>query len=408
MKAGRRDIVLIVLLFVAALVVRVRATAWLLDGPPRFPQGDDGDYYAIARSLVEHGVFGIDGAPTAYRMPLFSLFAAFWHSLLGVEPYAIMPVLLVLGALVPVGAYLLGRSVAGPVAGLLAGLLMVFDRDLAVYSGLYMTETLFCVTVIGGMLAAGRLRVTGSWRWAVATGLLFGCATIARANFGPFVAVALLWIVWNGRDRLRTAIGRAALVGAIVAALWAPWAARNYLVFGALIPFTTQGGNGYYGVYNELAAAQPFGLWHGLWISRPVPGGLDLPAQEVAADQLQRQLARDWIQANPQRALLLALMQPVQLWAPFCEDFISWMLTTLVGLPALALLAWRRRQPELVLWLGMMLTATAMAVASLAVARFAFPLRPFLAVAATLPIAGAVEALALLRRGRAPASVHAD
>ena len=400
MKQYRRDLIFALLVFVVALVVRGVIAAPIWAGDLGFHTGDDDDYYRIAISLVQHGTFAIEGVPTAYRMPLFPLFAAFWHRLFGIQPYAILPVLLGLGALIPVGTYLLGRSVVGQVGALFAGLLTAFDLDLSMYSRFYMTETLFCVTVVGGLLAANRLRVTRRWPWAVVLGLCFGCATITRANFGPFVAVALLWIIWYGRDQVWPTMRRVAVVSALVLALWTPWVVRNSLVFGTLIPFTTQGGSAYYGLYSDVAT-QNNPLGYGFWLWR-IPHPPARPGHvwtEVELDQYQREEAFTWIRANPGQALMVALMQLVYLWIPD-NDLVSWLLTVGIGLPTLLIFALRRHQPEFILWLTLVATMSALAVVSVGVARYQFPLRPILAVMATMFIMNIVQSFVTLRQRR--------
>ncbi len=89
MKQYRRDIIFAVLIFVVALLVRSFIAVPIWAGDLGFYMGDDGNYYWIAISLVQHGVFGTEGVPTAYRMPLFPLFAAFWHRLFGRDRYIV-------------------------------------------------------------------------------------------------------------------------------------------------------------------------------------------------------------------------------------------------------------------------------------------------------------------------------
>lgn len=113
MSLQRREWLAMVTVFLVSLLMRVNYAWPALSGKIDFFMGDDDDYYALALSLVQHGTLGTPN-PTAYRMPFFPLFLAFWHWLLGPSPYAALPVLLVLlwqrlaarwkPALVPVSA----------------------------------------------------------------------------------------------------------------------------------------------------------------------------------------------------------------------------------------------------------------------------------------------------------------
>lgn len=398
MKQHRLDIVLALLVFAVALAVRIAAASPVFAGNLSFPQGDDDDYYNIAMSVLEHSVFGIDGVPTAYRMPLFPLFIAFWHMLLGPQPYAVLPVLLVVGSLIAVGTYVLGLQLAGRWVALAAGLLIAADAQIAIYSTLYMTEPLFALLVLASMLALMRLRATGRWSWAATAGLLFGCATLTRANFGPFIVLVALWLLWHRRSALGVTIGQVALVGGLVAALWAPWVVRNYATFGALIPLTTQAGYAYYGIYNDTQLAARGTSSYGSWQNR-IPQPPETPGKiwdELALEKWQRDEVRKWIAANPQAAVEIGLMQLYFLWRPDGRVALDWGPMVLIGLPALCILALRRRDPDLLLWLGLVVTMSAMVVVSVGVARYHMPLRPVLAVTFMIAAEPVLRALSIV------------
>lgn len=402
MKQLRTDIALCLLIFAAALAMRIVVAAPVFAGDTRMIAGDDGDYYTIAISLITQGTFSLPTGPTAYRMPFFPLFLAFWHLLLGPQPYAALPVLLAVGALIPVGTYVLGRALANRAVGLLAGLLLAFDYELAFFSRLYMTETIFAALVLAGMLAAWRLRVTMSWRWAATAGVALGCACLTRANFLPFVALLLLWLVWAGWERRRLAFRNATIVGAIVVALWLPWVARNYLVFHRLIPFTTQGGAAYYGLYNDISTSGHPDIPYGFWVWRIVDPP-DEPGKvwdEAALDEYQRELARDWIVAHPAEAIKVSLAQAAYFWS--AEERGSYYRVVPIGLITLLVVAALRRQPDTILWLVLALAMTGLAVISVGQNRYAYPLRPILAVMTAIALGEAARALATMR-GRAAA-----
>ncbi len=414
MKKYRLDIALALLVFVVALTVRIFAAAHIWAGDLRFDMGDDDDYYQIALSLVQHGTFAREGLPTAYRMPLFPLFAAFWHLILGPQPYTPIPIFLITSALIPVGTYILGRSLADRTVilghsfadrtvALIGALIIAFDGGYILYSHHYMTETLFSLLVLASMLAVWRLRITQHWCWAMGAGLLLAGATLTRANFGPFVGLVALWVLWHGREQFSRALRNVSIIGGLVFVLWTPWVVRNYLVFDKFIPFTTQAGNVYYGIYNDEVTGDNPNLAYGYWIWR-IPHPSAIPGHtwdEASLDVYQREVSREWISANPGKALKVALMQPVYLWMPDGPDISSWTGSILLGLPTLFVFALWRRQPELVLWLTLVVTMSALTVISVGVARYQIPLRPILAVTTVMFIAGLAQSLILVRQKRA-------
>ncbi|MEI6179528.1 MAG: hypothetical protein WCP31_02140 [Chloroflexales bacterium] len=99
---------------------------------------------------------------------------------------------------------------------------------------------------------------------------------------------------------------------------------------------------------------------------------------------------------------MVALMQLVYLWIPD-NDLVSWLLTVGIGLPTLLIFALRRRQPEFILWLTLVATMSALAVVSVGVARYQFPLRPILAVMTTMFIMNIVQSFVTLRQRRTSA-----
>ncbi len=412
MKTHKLDLALGLLVFVIALALRIYAAAPIWAGGDLSITDDGPHYFGIAISLIQNGTFAIDGVPTAYRMPFFPLFLAFWHSILGLQPYAPLPVFLIISALIAVGTYILGRSFATHVVALIAALLIAIDGAFILFSHYYMTETLFSLLVLASMLSIWRVRVSQDWRWAVAAGVLLAGATLTRANFGLFVGLVVLWVIWHGRQHIGPAVRNGLIVGGLVIVLWLPWVVRNYLVFDSFIPFTTQGGNAYYGIYNDEVTGGDPTLVYGSWIWR-IPHPPTIPGQvwnEVTLDQYQREVTWEWIRAHPTKALTVAVIQLFHFWNwRTGGGFLSWACTVLLGLPTLIVFGLRRRQPELILWLALALTMSAMSVISVGMPRYQLPLRLILAVTTLLFVMGLPATLKVLwRRWTVRSSSHPD
>jgi 4-amino-4-deoxy-L-arabinose transferase-like glycosyltransferase len=380
----RHEKLSILAIFILALTLRV-VFAWpALSGAEEFGQGDDDDYYRLGMSIAQTGALADYGKLSAYRMPFFPITIAPFHYFLGAAPHAAQPLIVVLSALTCVGVYLLGRELFQPQVGLVAAALSAINLQLVIYSRVLMTETLFIFLVLAGMLGLERVRKTQRWSWAIVTGVILGLATLTRANFGPFVLFAVVWLFLHTRQQIGIALRNTAIIAGLVGIFWGGWVVRNYIAFDAFIPFTTQGGNAYYGIYNDTAAQLPPGRY-GNWINRepPVPVSSAHEWSEVDLDRLQRSLAFDWIKAHPALSAKIALMQGVYFWWPDENDRLSFWLTplALIGL----IIAVRRWSHGVILWMILAGVFTIMAIASVGVARYQLPLYPIVSVLIALP-----------------------
>jgi 4-amino-4-deoxy-L-arabinose transferase-like glycosyltransferase len=380
----RHEKLAILVIFILALVIRI-AFAWpALSGVEEFGVGDDDDYYRLGMSIAQTGALADHGKLSAYRMPFFPMMIAPFHYFLGAAPHAAQPLIVVLSALTCVGVYLLGRELFQSQVGLVAAALISINFQLIIYSRLLMTESLFVFLVLAGMIGLERVRKTQCWRWAIGTGVILGLATLTRANFGPFILFALVWLFLYSRGQMGTALRNTAIIAGLVGICWGGWVVRNYIAFDAFIPFTTQGGNAYYGIYNDISAKLPGGRY-GNWINRelPVPVSSMHAWSEVELDRLQKSLAFDWIKAHPALSAKIALMQAVYFWWPDESDWLSFWLMPL-ALVGLTIAVWRR-SPGVILWMILAGIFTIMAIASVGVARYQLPLYPIMAVLVALP-----------------------
>jgi len=114
----------------------------------------------------------------------------------------------------------------------LAALLAAAHPDWQIYatSGLETSMFTFLAT-LGYALA-----VRGEWgpRGAAAAGLAFALAALTRPDGPIFAAVAMAWLLWTRRPRLRSL----AAFAAAFLALWAPWMVWRIAYYGDVFPNT--------------------------------------------------------------------------------------------------------------------------------------------------------------------------
>jgi 4-amino-4-deoxy-L-arabinose transferase-like glycosyltransferase len=240
----------LVVLAVAALAVRV---AWLLLEPRCDLTGDEPSWIEIGRRIGRPAVAfsplrsDLIFYPPVYPYVVGGLFRAFGTM------RAVLWAQVVLGALLVPAVGRAGLLAFGRRAGLLAAGVTAFYPELVWYPAHYWSETVFLLLLWWAIERTLAADARGSWRVAVAAGLLWGLATLTREISLYLVPLAALWLLRprlagvGGRvrfGRLRFAPGGRAAAGALVlaAALTvAPWTIRNVLVFHSFIPVSTMG-----------------------------------------------------------------------------------------------------------------------------------------------------------------------
>ncbi|RKD22075.1 hypothetical protein BEP19_13470 [Ammoniphilus oxalaticus] len=157
------------------------------------------------------------------------------------------------------------------------------------------------------------------WLWLIPAGVILGVMSLVKplspvfgvilflAEIGRFVAPSFAKLkearggVWKG-------IARTALVAAVSIAVIAPWSIRNYFVFNAFVPLTTNSGYVLYINNNDDAT--------GMWMDPySIPGSPMAnsyypetdPRFEVETDAAMKKIAWGWIQDNPGRFMQLTL-----------------------------------------------------------------------------------------------------
>lgn len=139
--------------------------------------------------------------------------------------------------------------------GLAAAALMALNPHAVFYANLLMPETLYmlAITVVGwALVRALHLWGTSKALWLVAlAGATAAVGVLLRSLLLTFVPLLVAWLVWvaprprgvqGGGFRLsRAVLLPAALFLAVMAAVIAPWTARNYVRYGRFLPVDTVG-----------------------------------------------------------------------------------------------------------------------------------------------------------------------
>lgn len=251
---------------------------------------DEPAFLAIAQNLAETGVFAnAEGEVTAYRAPGMAFFLTpfVW---LGLDLVGLRMVNAVLTALTLILLFHIVRRHAGPLAGLLAAVLVLTSPPVIYAATTLYPQTLGAFLLVAMVWALDRLHAAPSAARAFGAGLIYGLLVLtipAVLLLSPFLAFWLLRYV----ARPWQAVMIFALTSAMLSGLWT---VRNYVVFDAFVPVATS--SGYNLIFGNAPAARydssldvrlPAYVYEGLTGLSEVEGNSFLThaaLQEIAAD----------------------------------------------------------------------------------------------------------------------------
>ncbi len=235
--------------FAVPLALGLLLRLWFVHHDPVLT-GDSLIYGAIARNLLQHGVYGFSAtAPTLIRLPGYPLFLAACFRLFGIEHY--YPVLYLQIVIDLLGCVLLSRLAGrlAPVqfreravrATLWLAALCPFN---APYTAAPLTETLELFSVTAALFCFARAIGIGETTVGLNRGWLWGAtlAWIAAALLRPDGALlgivlcpALVVYGWH-RGQTRRALPLAAATALASLLAFAPWTLRNWHTFHVFEP----------------------------------------------------------------------------------------------------------------------------------------------------------------------------
>jgi 4-amino-4-deoxy-L-arabinose transferase-like glycosyltransferase len=259
------------LLLIAVVALGVRVTYVLVTNDMHL-FGDARAYHALASHIADGDGFVRskhlratgEALPTAEKPPGFALWLAFLD-VIGLSSYLAQRLVMACvgtGTVVLIG--LLGRRVAGTVAGWVAAAIAAVYPPLFLADGALMPETLYGFLVVLVLLLAYRARDTARVGWWLLLGLVTGIAAQTRSE-GFLLVLALgvpLALTRHGQPaRRRVVLGAAALLAAVAA--MTPWTVRNALTFHTFVPTSNQAGAL---IVGSNCPAAYYGDRAGLWL----------------------------------------------------------------------------------------------------------------------------------------------
>jgi hypothetical protein len=275
----------------------------------RAPVYDAVAYARIAANLDRGNGFTVGESATQpstnYSPGLPLLVSTIYRISGGVHERLARIVLALIGSLAVLLTFLVGRRLAGPVAGLIAAAAVAVYPALLEYGGMLMSEPLATTLLAGAILAvlwAGDAE--RSRRWAL-PGALFGLLALTRPEYlGVAILLAAVVFARGIGVEWKRALARAAVLLAGVAFVILPWTVRNAVVLERLVPISTGGGQVLFAgsympsggdperVGREVLERHP-GLTARLAVEYAKPGaGIEVVLAKVRLEQILAALAR--------------------------------------------------------------------------------------------------------------------
>jgi 4-amino-4-deoxy-L-arabinose transferase-like glycosyltransferase len=413
-NGGRVGLAALVAILLLGVGLRVD-NAW----KGRAPVYDAAAYATIAANLERGEGFTLGHGATqpasSYSPGLPLLTAGIYELSGGVHERLARVVLALIGSLSVLFAYLIGRRLSGPAAGLVGAGAVAIYPALLEYQGMLMSEPLAAALLSGAvltMLWADGPADPARARWLV-PGLLLGALALTRPEYLaislPIAVVVLARHGWNGwREGLLQAL--VLLVG--LAVVVAPWTIRNEIALERFVPISTGGGQVLFsGTYlpsggdPEKVGEEVLERHPGLRRQLPPDARLEqilaaLAAQRYPAMESDAALARmgrerlwDELRERPLSYAGFVAAKIGRIWSHGPRDVmreplweaLHWALIAF-GLLGLGALAWRRR------WEALLLGAILVAVTATGALLVASPRR----VLVTIPLVAALAGIGIV------------
>jgi len=197
----------------ASIGLGALALLWRIRLAGRYDGHEEEDWgnLEIVRGVIDSNFAYVE----TEHMPLFAWLAAVVARVIGDVPLACLAVAVVGGAVAVAVTVWIGEKHLGAGVGIVAGALLVFQPEAALYSATPLRESLYLALALSGIAAVGA-------RHAPAAAALLALAFLARFNVAFTILPALLWTAWRSEDPDdRRRLAGAALAVAAVVFLWA-------------------------------------------------------------------------------------------------------------------------------------------------------------------------------------------
>lgn len=318
----KKEQMILVLIFLIALSMHIMALVHL---PIQYGvlKVDAQQYDDLAVNLLSgKGYFtqGTGFLTRSWKPPVYPLFLAGIYSVFGHHYLAVRIIQSIIGALLCVLIFFIGKTIFNRKVGLLSAFILAFYPPYT-FNYLCGPTTLFSETFVTFLLAltvllvAKGLLLEFSPMDYLLTGILMGLLALTRSFFALFPFILLALVFYKNKYALIFTVKKMLplLIGFILVIL--PWIVRNYFVYKAFVPFTTQGG------YVLLGGNNPYANGGGLTsfdkLFTPEEADKLSKMSEVEKDNFCREYAKTYMLQNYKKLPKLFFKKLLVQWDVF-------------------------------------------------------------------------------------------
>lgn len=225
--------------------------------------GDAQAYHAWAQQIAAGDWIG---SGVFYQAPLYPYFLGLVYSLLGESPMTVRLCQAVIGSIACVLLAFAAWHLFSRTAGFVAGLMLALYAPAIFFDGLVQKSVLdaFLVCLALALLSRIITRAAGprSWLWV---GMTLGLLTLSRENALVLAVALLFWVLWRQPDVGSSRLAAATWLVAGLLVVLLPVVVRNKVVGGEFHLTTAQFGPNFYIGNNATASGtyEPLRFGHG-------------------------------------------------------------------------------------------------------------------------------------------------
>jgi 4-amino-4-deoxy-L-arabinose transferase-like glycosyltransferase len=307
--AHERTLPILILIFAASRLIIIPLV-------PLTPQFDCQWYFDRAVGIAHGAGYSVNGVATAYYPVGYPALLGLLFFTFGTHVWVGALANVAFGVGICILIHRLSLEMFGDRAAAgLAVAIFVFYPNQAGYIPAITTEVLYQLLILLALYIYARR--SERWPSILAFGLILGFATLVKSQtmMFPVFMAALPFRSDAGWGRITAYMRRLVIIYVGVAAVVVPWSARNYLVFGEIVPVSTNDGVSLLNGNNPYANGDVSPNEGFLPLAGEQLG--DTPAFEIAADHRQKALALAWIKSDPLKAMEL---WPLKIWRQWAVD----------------------------------------------------------------------------------------
>ncbi len=244
---------------------------------------------------------------TASMPPVYPYFVALFTFLPIAPLFALRLFQAILGGILSVLIFMLGKEMFNNRTGILSSLIYSFYPVLIFFSGLALSETLYTFLTFLFIFSLYFLYRTPSWKWILSSGITGALSALTRPStisLIPFIYFLCILFVFRKKSIMPILSSLLILVIA-----YSPWVIRNWVVFHHFIPTTTDGGWVLYSGNNPMNKSG--GGIEGVDVKFPEEAK---QLNEIERDKYFKQKAMEFIRTHPKRFIMLSFKKFSRLW----------------------------------------------------------------------------------------------